>query len=323
MTVVKKIPIHERTIPAGGLLVVNGYGVNQYALKQRFSEGGYQLHQTDHFLLFTRPHKPAVILVHTFAPEEINSDIHHYLVRELQPLGVVKQPYQFGEILAGIIGSLYPDNIQRAWRFYGTNTLQRLLSFLATAYTTPSQLTYFGTIGMFATLYQRICELRVGDTFLDAGCATGFLPLLLAERIPFLHDIVGIDIQHDVFQIAATLAGERQFTNVRFIQADLLAKDFRTIGQFDTVVALHVLEHLSEQDMYLALPNLLDVTLKRLIIAVPYDGTVPEAAYGHLQLFTREKLEGVGAWCIQQLGGAGRLWCEDCVGGLLLVERTA
>ena len=73
--------------------------------------------------------------------------------------------------------------------------------------------------------------------------------------------------------------------------------------------------------MYSALSHLLQVTAQRLILAVPYESDTPEVSYGHLQLFTREKLEIVGMWCVQQVGGAGKIWIEDCVGGLLLLQR--
>jgi len=194
------------------------------------------------------------------------------------------------------------------------------MTFLATAYKQP--LPDYATIGMFATLYQRVCELRVGGTFLDAGCASGFLPLLVAERIPFLREVVGVDIQAEAFAVARDIAEERNFTNVRFAQADLLADNFSQIGQFDTVVALHLLEHFTEKDMFRVLTNVLKVTSQRLIVAVPFEQEQPEVAYGHQQLFTRKKLTTVGEWCLQQLDGAGRMWYEDCVGGLLLIERA-
>ena len=73
--------------------------------------------------------------------------------------------------------------------------------------------------------------------------------------------------------------------------------------------------------MYRVLANLLQVTLHRLILAVPYETDQPEAAYAHLQVFSRAKLEAVGAWCIEQLQGKGRVWYEDLCGGLLLIER--
>ncbi|SRR6266568_321323 len=316
----RKVSIQERSIPVGNFVVINGYRANLAALKQRFSEGGYRLHETPHFFLFTRSEAPSTIVVHWFAPENIDADVKHYLTQELKPFGVLTQSRHFGEILSGIVGSLFPGDVRRAWRYFGANTLQRFLTFLATAYTPP--LPDYATIGMFATLYQRVCELRVGGTFLDAGCASGFLPLLVAERIPFLREVVGVDIQAEAFAVARDIAEERNFTNVRFAQADLLADNFSQIGQFDTVVALHLLEHFTEKDMFRVLTNVLKVTSQRLIVAVPFEQEQPEVAYGHQQLFTRKKLTTVGEWCLQQLDGAGRMWYEDCVGGLLLIERA-
>ena len=112
--------------------------------------------------------------------------------------------------------------------------------------------------------------------------------------------------------------------NVRYIQFDLLAPSVRTIGMFDTVTALHVLEHFTEEEMYHVLANLLHVTAHRLILAVPYEVEL-SVAYDHKQLFVREKLEAVGKWCVTHLQGAARIWYEDLPrhAGLLLIERTS
>jgi len=316
----RKIPIQERSVRVGDVIVVNSHGVNRNALKQRFVEGDYEAHETAHFLLFTRETEPKTILVHWFAPEAINSNIVHYLVQELKPYNVISRSERLGELLTGIIGgTVFAGDVQRAWNYFGANTLQRLLVFLGNAI--PSDLPDYGTIGMFATLYQRVCELCVGERFLDAGCNSGFLSLLLAERIPFTREAVGIDINVNAFRIGQAIAVERHLTNVRYMQADLLAADFNTIGIFDTVTALHVLEHFTKADMYQVLANLLKVTAHRLILAVPYETDEPTAAHDHKQLFTRAKLEAVGAWCVEQLRGKGRVWCEDIGGGLVLIER--
>lgn len=315
----KKVSIWDRAIVTENFTIVDAYRANRPLLKQRFIDLGYQVHETPHFLLFTRSEAPATVVVHWFAPEAINADLSIYLVQELGPFGILARAQHLGEILGGIVGLLFPDDARRAWRFFGANTLQRYLLFLATAYTPP--LPDYATIGMFATLYQRVCELRIGESFLDAGCGLGFLPLLVGERIPFLTRIVGVDIQAETFSIASEIAAERHLTNVQFAQADLLADDFNALGRYDTVTALHVLEHFTETDMYHVLTNLLGVTSQRLIIAVPYERE-PEKSYGHQQVFSRTKLEDVGDWCIRKLGGAGRMWLEDCVGGLLLIEKT-
>jgi hypothetical protein len=109
---------------------------------------------------------------------------------------------------------------------------------------------------------------------------------------------------------------------VRFDQVDLLSDEMGSCGPFDTVTALHVLEHFREEDMYAVLAKLLRVTARRLIIAVPYEVGTPEPAYGHEQLFMREKLEAVGRWCIQQWG-AGQAYYEECAGGLIYLDRVS
>jgi SAM-dependent methyltransferase len=315
----RKVPIQERSVLVGDLIVVNGHGINRAALTQRFAEGGYQAQETPHFLLFTRSAAPANILVHRFSPDELHADIKHFVTLELKPLGILDRAQRFGEILAGVVGSFFPEDVRRAWSYFGANTLQRFLIYLSTVSTPPYP--DYTSIGSFATQYKRICELCTGKTFLDAGCESGFLPILIAERIPFMTRVVGVDIRPAMFEVVRELARERHLVNVEFIQADLLAQDFAELGQFDTVTAVGVLEHFSEEDMYRVLTNLLSVTAQRLILIVPYEQE-PEPVYGHEQTFTRTKLEGVGQWCIQQLNGAGRMWLEDCVGGLLLIERT-
>ncbi len=318
----KKVSIQERSVHVGEFVVVNGYRVNRALLKERFAEGGYQAHETKHFLLFTRSEAPTTILVHWFAPQEIDTNVTHYLIQELKPFGIIQGWQQLNDLFAGIVGgALFPGDVRRAWNYFGANTLQRLLAFSSRANTPP--LLDYGTLGASATLYQRICELCVGRRFLDAACNGGFLSLLLAERLPFVVEALGVDIDEHVFSVAQQLAQERHLTNVQFAQADLLTDDFRNLGQFDTVTALHVLEHFSEQDMYRVLENLLQVTTQRLILAVPYEIGEPEVAYAHLQNFSRTKLEEIGVWCVQQLQGNADIWYEDFIGGLLLIERRS
>ncbi len=316
----RKIPIQERSVLVGDVIVVNGHGVNRVLLEERFTEGGYHIQQTEHFLLFTRSEHPSTILVHVFAPEEMNADIKHYIMQELKPLGILAQPQHYGEILFGIVATFFPDDIRRSWTYYGANTLQRFLTFLSTVSAPPPP--PYTNMGAFVVQYQRVCELCTGASFLDAGCESGFLPVLIAERMPFMEHIVGVDIRPDMFVVVEELAQERHFTNVHFIEHDLLDAKFSEIGTFDTVVALGVTEHFTEEEMYRRLlANLLRVTSHRLILTVPYEREA-EDLYEHKQVFTKAKLEQVGQWCLQHLNGAGKMWCEDCAGGgLLLVER--
>ena len=319
---VRKIPIQDCSVRVGDVIVVNGYRVNRSLLKQRFSEGGYQAHETPHFLLFTRKEAPKILLVHRFTPEDLHTNIPRHLTVELKPFNIITSNQILGELMTGIVGgTLFPDDVRRAWNFFGVNTLQRLLILVNSAMT--SDVPDYGILGESAILYQRVFELSVGERFLDAACNGGFFPLLLAERVPFVSEVVGVDIDADVFKVAQELARERQLHSVRFVQADLLADNFSAVGMFDTVTALHVLEHFTEDEMYTVLANLLSVVSHRLIFAVPYETGEPEVAYGHLQMFTRAKFEAVGRWCIEQFNGNARMWYEDLPrsSGLLLIEK--
>lgn len=313
----KKVPFRERAFVAGNFIGVNGYRINQAALAQLISGNGYHIHETPHFLICTQTHSPT-ILVHRFAPAEIDADLGRYFMQELKPLGLLAQPQDYGDIFAVVVGSLSPADPQRTWHLFGTNTLRRYHHLLAME-SEPSQSD--SPIAVFSMLYRRVCELVVGTSLLDAGCSFGFLPLVVAERLPSLTNVVGVDIRTDPFPVARAIAAERHLANVQFTPADLLAGDFTSIGCFATVTALHVLEHFSEEAIYRVLAKLLKVTGQRLIIAVPYEPGEPEAAYGHEQLFTRSKLEALGHWCLAQ-SGAGRATCEDCAGGLLLVDKA-
>ena len=66
--------------------------------------------------------------------------------------------------------------------------------------------------------------------------------------------------------------------------------------------------------MSVALTHLLQVTNNRLLIAVPYEEKA-QGLYGHLQIFTPEKLNFWGNWCTEQLKGKGRYWCMDYLQG--------
>ena len=314
----KRIPIQERSIRVGDVIVVNAYRVNRTLLTQRFAEGSYQVYETKHFFLFTRMEEPMTILVHWFAPEEIDADIGTYIMQELKPLGFVPSAERFGHVIGAMICSLAPTDPQHALHLYAINTLNLYHHLLNTS--EPHVFSH-SNMGAFVAWYRRICQMFLGESFLDAGCLFGFLTMLVAERIPTLKRVVGLDIQAENFPIMRAIIEEKHLDNVQFVQADLLHDDVRSFEPFDTVVALGVIEHFTEIEMYDVLRNLLAITAQRLILTVPYEIT-PEKIYGHQQMFNRMKLETIGSWCTQHWKGHAHYLYEDCEGGLLVVERT-
>ncbi|MBO0783076.1 MAG: class I SAM-dependent methyltransferase [Ktedonobacteraceae bacterium] len=309
----RKVPLQERAVRVGDVIVVNAQRVQRAHLTERLVKAGYQVQETPHFLLFTRA--VSTFLAHWFTQQELDTQIIDYLARELPDLPQVTTQQGLGTLVTGIVGSSIPGDPRRAWTAFGTNTLQRLLVLLSAAVLPASP--HYETLGGYAILYQRVLELSVGTRLLDAGCKLGLLPLVLADRIPFVHEIIGVDRDAAALRVGTTLATERGVRQVRYLQMDLCSTEVHSLGLFDTVIALHVLHHCTEADRVHILQNLLQITTHRLLLTVPY-----EQATEHGQRFSHDTFEALGAWCLEQLGSAGRLWCEDLVGGgLLLIER--
>ena len=316
---IRKVSLQERAFTIGDFIGVNGYRVNRTALKNYLADVGYQVCETPHFLIGQHPTLPKKLVVHWFAPEEIDVTLGSYFLSELKPLGILSHPNHFSDLFGVIMFSLFPHDIQRAQHLFATNTLRKYRALLENGIDSTHSDSH-SSAEIFATLYRRVLELQIGESILDAGCSFGFLPILMGEHLPTLNKAVGIDIQGEPFAIARTIAEEHHIKNVLFLQADLLVDNSSTLGCFSTVTLLHVLEHFTEQQMYQVLTHLLHVVSHRLIIAVPYEAGEPEVAYDHKQLFSRQKLEAVGQWCIQQMN-MGRVAYEYCEGGLLIVDR--
>ena len=319
----RRVRFQDRAFASGNFVGVNAYRVNRAAFRRLMVEGGYSVQETAHFLVGLREGAPTVV-VHWFAPEEVDSNLGRYFLEELKPMGIMTHPGELGDVFAVVIGSLFPHDPdpERGWHLYSTNTLRRYHRRMADTRPHPDNADYASPIEVFPMLYRRVCELLIGDSLLDAGCSSGFLPLIVAERMPELTTVLGVDIRPEPFSVGRAIAREHGLTNVQFAQADLLSADLSTVGRFDTVTILHVLEHFTEVDMYRVLENLLKITTQRLIIAVPYEAGEPEAVYGHEQLFTRARLEALGQWCLTRWGG-GQMQCEECMGGLLYIDRPA
>jgi 2-polyprenyl-3-methyl-5-hydroxy-6-metoxy-1,4-benzoquinol methylase len=316
----KSVRLQERAFAMGNIIGVNAYRIHQESLRQGLLAGGYRLRETAHFLVATldQTNGPVTLIIHRFSAQEIDNDLGQYFIDELKPLGLVSNAQRYGDVFAAVVNSLCPHDPQRAWHLFGANTLRRLHRLLDEKQENHKP-DYNSPIDVFAALYRRVCELVVGNSLLDVGCSFGFLPLVVAERIPALTNVVGVDLSDDPFPVTRTIARERSLEYVTFTQGDLLAKDCSAIGRFDTVTALHVLEHFSEPDMYRVLAHLLQVTSRRLILAVPFEPGPMEQAYDHKQLFTSYKLQAVGRWCVERMGG-GKMTYEECAGGMVVVD---
>jgi 2-polyprenyl-3-methyl-5-hydroxy-6-metoxy-1,4-benzoquinol methylase len=268
------------------------------------------------------------VILHTFTGASVDEDVSPLIATELGPLGAVVSAHDFGNTIFAIVASTCPSSLFCArcgrlhldqpaiWRHFCVNSLGRLRQLIVDGQPAKPADSH---IPQFAAIYQRVIECASGRTLLDVGTNMGYLPLLIAEQGTFAN-VAGCDLREDAVLCAIDVALSSGREDVTFSVQDVTSVDFAEMGVFDTVTAIHLLEHFSSEDTPNILSNLLTATRGRLVIAVPYEESL-QSLYGHRQVFTRDKLCRLGDWCVDRLGGRGESWCEDVSGGLLVVDR--
>jgi SAM-dependent methyltransferase len=251
--------------------------------------------ETPHFIIANGRVQPRF-------PGEISNELTDQIAAELVPLGLVSDISAFEQIFVDTVLAARPDPMQ-AWTAFYRNTMRDLRR--------PER---GGTdsVATFARIYARALSLVRGTTVLDVGCCFGFLPLLAAERDPRLR-VVGIDLVPATATLASRISrGHRG--SACFAAADLLALPVADEA-VDTVLAVHVLEHLPATACRPSLAQLCRIARCRVVIAVPLED-VPDRTFGHLQAFDLPRLADLG----DVPGWSADVHAAD--GGWLVLERV-
>jgi len=252
--------------------------------------------QTPHFLI-------ADGRVRARAPHGISNELADHIAAELVPLGLVPDGPAFERVFVDAVLSTQPDP-NRAWAAFYGNTLRRLRHADGAG---------TGSVATFARIYERALSLVRGTTVLDVGCCFGFLPLLAAERDPRLK-VIGTDLVPAAAALAGRISRARG-GRARFAAANLLALPIGDMA-VDTVLAVHVLEHLPAEASAPALAQLRRVARQRVVIAVPLE-EVPDPTFGHLQAFDLPRLAELGP----DPGWSRTVHAAD--GGWLILDRVS
>jgi len=251
--------------------------------------------QTPHFLIANGRVRPRF-------SQEISNELADHIAAELAPLGLVPDGPAFERIFTETVLAARPDPV-RAWMAFYGNTMRRLRR--------PDR-GGTGCVDTFARIYAHVLSLIRGTSVLDVGCCFGFLPLLVAEQDLRLR-VVGTDLVPPTAALAGRIA-RADGSRARFAAADVLALPVGDAA-VDTVLAVHVLEHLPTEVSALALAQLRRVARQRVVIAVPLE-EVPDPVFGHVQAFDLPALARLGS----APGWSRAVHAAD--GGWLVLDRT-
>jgi SAM-dependent methyltransferase len=252
--------------------------------------------ETPHFVVRDGQVRPR------FPGDRISTELAGHIAAELGPLGLVPDGPAFERLFVEVVQASHADPAQAWTAFYG-NTMRGLRG--------PDR-GETGSVATFARIYRHVLGLIRGTTVLDVGCCFGFLALLIAERSPRLR-VVGADLAPAAAALAGRVARE-QASRARFAAADLLALPAADEA-VDTVLAVHVLEHLPAAATGPALAQLCRVARRRVVVAVPLEAA-PDPVFGHLQAFDLSRLARIAG---QVQGWSRAVYSGD--GGWLVLDR--
>lgn len=223
----------------------------------------------------------ATVVLHRLEPAAIDNALAELVANELVRPGYVTVPNAFERCFAGVVLSSAPGP-RDAWRAFYDNTLRGLEQVASGPYPDYDP----GPVAVFGRIYLHARGLLAGSSLLDVGTCFGFFPLLVQWSDPQL-DVVALDVSEPILELAREAARHHART-VTFVCGDACSLPFAA-RSFDTVTALHVLEHLSPPSASRALHEMCRVARRRVIVAVPLEEE-PDPAYDHVQRFDLEGL---------------------------------
>jgi 2-polyprenyl-3-methyl-5-hydroxy-6-metoxy-1,4-benzoquinol methylase len=106
----------------------------------------------------------------------------------------------------------------------------------------------------------------VGPDVVELGCCFGFLALRLADSG---HRVTAVDISPGTVALLARMA-PRLGLHVNAVAGDARSAPLESRSA-DTVLAVHLLEHLPEESGAAVLGEMLRLARRRIVVAVPYE----------------------------------------------------
>lgn len=227
----------------------------------------------------------------------ISNDLAGWIAEDLVAPGLIG-PEAFETVFVEAVLAVDPDPLA-AWTAFYRNTLAALERG-----GDPG-----GTNAGMAPVHARAAELAVGPHVVELGCCFGFLSLRLAAAG---HRVTAVDLAPGTVRLLAGVAARLDRT-VATVAGDALAMPLAD-SSADTVLAVHLLEHLPPAAAPRVLAEMVRVARRRVVVAVPLEDE-PDPTWGHVRAFDLPDLDALGA-------ATGRAYAVDeHHGGWLVIDR--
>ena len=250
----------------------------------------------------------ALHIAHRIGDASIDDSLTGRIDAELFAPGWLSGNDLFERVFTGLILSARQDPLD-AWELFYRNTRMRLAASLDGRGVAD----IVEGLDEFAEIYRHVDRLvPTTGSVLEIGSCFGFLALHLASR--HHRRVTASDVSTSTMSLLGALAPRLG------ICLSTTTLDARTLAcpdaSYDTVVLVHLLEHLDDVEGRKALDEARRVARRTIIVAVPYE-EVATASYGHVRTIRRDDLE---QWALQDPRWRGRV--EDFRGGWLVLDRA-
>lgn len=228
--------------------------------------------------------------------ERLDNDLSGWLANTLVAPGLLR-PEAFAAAFVAVVTGAAADP-DTAWSAFYRNTLAAL----------DGRAVPGGTNAELAPVHRRAAELVVGTEVIELGCCFGFLSMRLARAG---HVVTAVDVCPGTAGLLTRMSA-RLGPPLRAVTGDAHAMPFAD-NAADTVLAVHLLEHLPEASAEVVLAEMLRLARRRAVVAVPYE-TTPNPTWGHVRRFDQATLRDLGE-------RTGRPYeVADYHGGWLLID---
>ena len=205
---------------------------------------------------------------HGIPAVELSNDLAGWIADDLVAPGLIP-PGAFERTFVSVVGA--------AWLPFYRNTLRELARGGAPG----------GTNAGMAPVHDRAAELALGSV-VELGCCFGFLSLRLARDG---HPVTAVDLSQGTVALLASVAPALG-APLQALVGDAAAVPLAD-SSADTVLAVHLLEHLPPALAPEVVGEMLRVARRRVVIAVPFEAA-PNPTWGHVRTFDLDALDALG-----------------------------
>lgn len=234
---------------------------------------------------------PRVQVIHRVPPDRVDDDLSGLLSEELFRPGWLRGSDLFERLFTGVVLTSDPDPVQ-AWTLFYANTMARIDATLAAP---PREEPAsggscgHGTIDDYAPVYRTAERLLVDGDVLELGSCFGFLSLRVAATG---RRVTATDLEPGTVGLLARVAARLR------LPVDTLVADAARVplpdGYADSVLAVHLLEHLDAAHGARALAEAVRLARRRVVVAVPLEDVADET-WGHVRTVSLADLAQWGA----------------------------